>query len=283
MPVDLPFDPSHPVAATSQQKLKVINDVNASSQMTYQPAQLGYTTLLCPVHNRLFHPNWQHGRIYIVTARGGAALSREERQTIRINGEPTIELDYSAMHPRIAYHLRGLKSPDQPYHLWSQTNDDQKELAKLVVNASLNAKSRRDAIGACCEAIRLKTRKNGEWKQGNKLRRARQLRMALAAIGIYPGSPNFFREARKYFVQIYDRGLEYHAPIACDFLTGFGRELMRVESEIALDVMYHFAAKGIPILGIHDSFVVPASYAGELHQVMHDDYQQRLGFAPVIK
>ena len=119
---------------------------------------------------------------------------------------------------------------------------------------------------------------------GNKRKRADQLRNALReTIGISPSSLDFFKQARNFFEQTYDLAAECHQRIADDFLTGLGRELMRVESSIALDVLYYFAAKGVPVLGVHDSFIVPHSYGKELRLVMQKCYRARLGFDPVVK
>jgi hypothetical protein len=142
-----------------------------------------------------------------------------------------------------------------------------------VINTAINAESRRDAVGANCEAVRLKT-KMGLWKAGNRRRLAYEFRDALSeTIGI---TPNFYE-------QTYDLARTCHALIACDFLTGLGTELMRIESGIALDVLYHFAARGIPVLGIHDSFIVPESHSDDLRAVMAECYRSKLGFLPIVK
>jgi hypothetical protein len=44
--------------------------------------------------------------------------------------------------------------------------------------------------------------------------------------------------------------------IASHFGTGIGLRLQRVDSDIAEQVMLHFADQGIPCLGVHDSFIV---------------------------
>ncbi len=280
----LSFDPAHPVAVETQRKLELVNAVNATYEITYQPADLCYRSRLRPLHDRLFHENWEHGRIYLVTARDRASLTRKERESIQFNGEPAVEWDYSAMHPRLGYHLRGLEYHEDPYALWGDaTTAAQRKVAKLVVNTSLNAKSRNDAIGACFQAIRLKT-KSGDLKEGNKRRKALDLRNALSeAIGLSPNSTEFFKQSRAYLSELYDLMIKRHEPIACYVGKDAGAEFMKVESSIALDVMHHLASKGIPVIGVHDSFVVPESSSDELRQAMHDCYQRRLGFAPVIK
>jgi hypothetical protein len=281
----LDHDPANPIAVETQKKLLAVNEVMAECCITYCPAHHLYAAgarQLYPTHFRLFHENWQHGRIYLEADGVGISLRKSERQTIKFDGEPGVELDFGGMHPRMAYHRRGLEAPSDPYRLWSLTGDALRQLAKLVINTAINAESRRDAIGACCELVRLKT-KSGKWKEGNRRRRAYQLRHALSEVGVCPKTPAFFIEARRFFDETYDLAAQYHAPIVHDFLTGLGRELMRIESNIALDVLYCLATKGVPILGIHDSFIVPQSYCNQLHEVMVQSYRTTLGFAPIVK
>ena len=66
-----------------------------------QPLDLSRRTLYRVFNNRSFE---QGGRFY-----GGwwQEVPRVYRRFIRIDGEPTAELDYSSLHPRILYALRG--------------------------------------------------------------------------------------------------------------------------------------------------------------------------------
>ena len=58
---------------------------------------------------------------------------------------------------------------------------------------------------------------------------------------------------------------------------------MRMDSSIAIDILYHFAKRGCPCLSVHDSFIVPTSEEQELKRVMHRFYYARTGFLPVVK
>jgi hypothetical protein len=195
-----------------------------------------------------------------------------------------VEIDFSAVHPRLAYHLRKLECHGDPYSLWGdQTTAALRNLAKLLINTALNARSRHDAIGACFEAIRLKT-KDGGWKEGNQRQRAQELRKALCqTLGINTRSDDFFKQARAFFADVYDLAIKYHESIEADFGADAGSSFMRVESSIALDVLHRLAQEGIPALGIHDSFIVPESYSDILHQLMCECYRAKMGFDPVVK
>jgi len=272
---ELTFDPAHPVAADTRLRLELINTVNSRFSITFRPENpwkhdfIGIRRLR-PIHYARFTDNFDlHGRLY--TRRyGHQSLSEAERQTIEFDGEPCVELDYGGMHPRMLYHQCGLDCQGDPYSLWGEkTTDAQRLLAKRLVNAAINARTPSKAIAACNYRVRLMT-DTGKRKRGKKLERALQLRDALQETGLS-------------FKQVHALAETFHRPIASLFGRDMGIQLMRIDSAIALDVLHHFAVKGIPALGCHDSFIVPRSYREELRQVMDEFYQRRLGFPPVIK
>ncbi len=59
--------------------------------------------------------------------------------------------------------------------------------------------------------------------------------------------------------------------------TDQGIRLMRKDSEITALIHNHFTARGIPVLSVHDSYIVECSLIGELRQVMADASQQVVG------
>ena len=75
---------------------------------------------------------------------------------------------------------------------------------------------------------------------------------------------------------------EFHAPIAHHFYTGVGLRLQRIDSDIAELVMLNFATKGIPILPLHDSFLMHHGYETELAQQMDLAFQKVTGHKPKI-
>ena len=66
-------------------------------------------------------------------------------------------------------------------------------------------------------------------------------------------------------------GMLPSSTISTDLISG--NILMNYDSQIAEQVMLHFAKKGIPALPVHDSFVVPVDYADECWDVMLDAFQ----------
>ncbi len=59
-----------------------------------------------------------------------------------------------------------------------------------------------------------------------------------------------------------------HVPIDRYFFSGAGIELQYIDSNMAEYVINHFTRKDVPVLTVHDSFLVPFQYAEELAVVM---------------
>ena len=71
--------------------------------------------------------------------------------------------------------------------------------------------------------------------------------------------------------------IERHKPIAHHFYTGIGKELQKIDSDMAEDVMLHFAKMRAPVLPIHDSFVMHHGYDKELQDLMGKAFRDRFG------
>ena len=62
--------------------------------------------------------------------------------------------------------------------------------------------------------------------------------------------------------------LETHSAVAHHFYTGAGSRLQLLDSQLAEAVMLHFAELNIPILPLHDSFLMHHGYERELPKLM---------------
>ena len=71
--------------------------------------------------------------------------------------------------------------------------------------------------------------------------------------------------------------LKKHQQIADKFFTGQGLRLQRIDSEIAEYVMLHFAKHDMPILPLHDSFLIRSGYEESLEQVMQEAFYHLVG------
>ncbi len=184
--------------------------------------------------NRIFNHNFAYnGRFYASFQN----LRREERATLKIDNEPTVELDYKSLHPTMLYHQRNLTPPDDMY---GELSDIPRDSYKIVVLVVLNADSRNSAV----------------WSLNKKI-----LDGDIFLSGIKTN-------------HIVDKIAEHHEPIKKYFFTGRGRNLMNRDSRIANEIMLHFAKLDKPCLSVHDSFIVKEQDEDELRTVMNDIYRK---------
>ena len=173
------------------------------------------------------------------------------RKDILINGEPAIELDYSAHHIRIPYHLEGINYRDDPYLALTDDPEERKIFKKLLLVA-LNATSEKKAI----EAFRSECIETA-WK--TELSLADESIRGLLA-----------------------RAREQHRRIAGFIHSGKGRMLQNLDSRITEAILMRMTDIGIPCLPVHDSYIVPKQYEDRLRDVMVGEYKAVIGFEPVI-
>ena len=75
----------------------------------------------------------------------------------------------------------------------------------------------------------------------------------------------------------------YHPELRPHFGTGIGLKYQRIDSDIAETTMLHFAKENIPILPVHDSFIMHKGYEENLRKVMVDAFRARTGSDIPIK
>lgn len=176
----------------------------------------------------------------------------EVRSLIKINGEATAELDYSACHPRMLYNEQGLEAPSDPYGIPEISALEQREgcepgayrpLVKWLTQVLINGRGRPDQVPV--------------------------------PSGIKVPDELGLREITK-FIQC------RHEPISSSFGSRAGLRLMRVESEIASGVVTQARQRGWLALPIHDSFLAQESKKKELKRIMIEEYELRMGHKPQI-
>lgn len=204
---------------------------------------------------RYFNQTMQRGGRF--TARGNSwqNIARTMRPHVTIANEATAELDYKTLHPAILYSMAGADLPDDSYALKGWPRD----LVKLALLVMINAKTRRSAIGAISHSDGRKWERD---EGGNPIAftNERELMQVLAE----PGSPR----AEQLAKQLIDHMARMHAPISHFFGKDMGAKLMAIDSRMAEAVMMEMLGKGIVVLPVHDSFLVPASKASELEAAM---------------
>jgi len=179
----------------------------------------------------------------------------ELRRHLTLNGEAVAEPDFSAMYLRMLYHRRGLEVPsklyDSPYDFGKG-----KKLNKLAVLIVVNCEPGKDPVKAIRQAFR------EDWnlmdKYGNEILKKAFIEELIAD----------FRKA--------------HPAIEQDFFSGKGLEFQNLDSMITSDILDYFLDREIPVLPIHDSYIVARQYGDDLYEVMKEKYRKYMGFDPVI-
>ena len=146
-------------------------------------------------------------------------LPRELRACIKINQEPTVEPDFSAMHIRMLYNLEGIDYRDDPY-LAIAENQKQRKIFKSILLVIINAPTEIKGI----RAVRKKVRKE------------------LFKQGIY------FDTTDKSIISTINKFKEQHKPIARYLNTGIGLKLQNLDSRVAENVLKTMTKEMIPCL-----------------------------------
>ena len=174
------------------------------------------------------------------------SIPSELRSLITINGKETVELDYGSIHPRMLYAYLRIECPDDPYDVG--LDPKYRDLVKKAFNALINARGR--------------IRKFEDPEDGP----------VFDEDGLGMSWNEFLNHVRSYHPKLKDH-----------FGTGIGLKFQRIDSDIAETTMLHFAKDNIPILPIHDSFIMHKGYEETLSKVMADAFKARTGSDIPIK
>jgi hypothetical protein len=184
--------------------------------------------------------SWEmHGRFY-----GGwwQQIGRELRRGIFINGNPTVEVDFKAQHISILNAKLGAEVVYDPYTV----NDDLfpefdrslvRGWCKSLVLTALNARDRSSAYNA--------------FRSGSK-----------------KGSPEK-RLKNSDLDRLLDAFIEKNPHLRDLLCSDQGIKLMFIDGLIAADIINYLTEKNIPVLTIHDSFIVQRQHFAELRIAMN--------------
>ena len=163
-----------------------------------------------------------------------------------MNTPLTVEVDYSGFHVSIAYGLEGLQPPEDPYALRTLvrplTSKQQRQDVKLLGLTAINATDRKSAYSACRDE---KNREQRRLPKDQKISYTNEL-----------------------LEQLLNQFLEENKPIEHHLCTDKGVELMAIDGRITTRIIEHFTRKKIPVLTVHDSYVIQSQYERELMDQM---------------
>lgn len=189
--------------------------------------------LSCKLFHRVFNGDFEHGGRWYGPA--WQNLPKELRPRLTIDGAATCEIDIRSCHPRLLCASAGLQLPfDDPnfdfYRLASFGRDE----VKAAVQVLLNAPNPRSAQGALIQAL---------YQRGRLDPAARAKSLSKAVRAAWP-------------------------QLAPHWGSGIGLRLQRIDADICTRVQAELRAGGIPVLSIHDSFIVPVAERRSLQAVM---------------
>lgn len=170
-------------------------------------------------------------------------LSRIDRATMQIDGQPTCECDFSAMHPTLLYAQEQAVPPSDLYLIPGLPPKECREYIKLALLISINARDYDSSLVALTSRI----------------------------------------PSRIDAAQLLQRIRTAHTKIAKHFWSNAGIRLMNTESNIAESVLVRCALMGIPVLGIHDGFICKRSDAVKMQEIMKSAFNQVTGYMGIVK
>jgi hypothetical protein len=175
-------------------------------------------------------------------------IPKEMRKDIYINDQPTVEIDYKAMHPNMLLE----NSATDPYRLNSLILPDiisdeqqQRDTVKSLILMAINADSANKAFSAF----------RSDRKEGDPLKKL----------------------INEQLQALLDAFTDQYPELRDALNTGQALNLMNKDSMIANMVIHHFTQQDTPVLCIHDSFIIQNNKQDELAKALRHAYRQVTG------
>jgi len=199
---------------------------------------------------RTFTGSFEKGGRY----QGGAwmNLTNQMREYLKINYEPTIELDYKNFNARLIYHMDGLDYEGDDAYI---CGDAPRKLYKTATISMLNSE-----LDNYYNTVKYAFKDKNYHKKGYD--------NCLYMSNVVPIVDDIMREHEK---------IKHH------FGAGEALKTQRLESQIISNILDRFIARGIVALPVHDSVIVQQKHEDLLRQVMEEEYEKVMGFKPIIE
>jgi len=178
-------------------------------------------------------------------------LPKDWREQIRIDGSAVIEVDYSGLHIVLLYAIEGIDYwkdvGKDPYEISGlEKSERMRGLLKLVLLTSINCKSKESAVKAVQYEINMDKEDEYEWVS----------------------------EERIDLEDLINQFASTHKPINKYLFSGHGVKLQNIDATIAEYVINKLTKEEIPVLCIHDSFVVQREHGAKLHDLMQEGFRE---------
>lgn len=172
--------------------IKVLDSYNFSSRkFIITVGETYYDIQLRKVFN---NSSWKQGGRSYVTGEGSSVMKRSFRKDIRINGNPTVEIDFKSLHPSMIAEFQGYRLPDgfDPYGIELDGYDKKtlRYIAKIAFMCIFNSKNLTQATAAVSQELRDLREEGGEhiptqWKEQGLVPPVIQVKLILQELAMH--------------------------------------------------------------------------------------------------
>ncbi|MBN8190428.1 hypothetical protein JF540_27765, partial [Salipiger thiooxidans] len=192
--------------------------------------------------------SWEMGGRYY----GGwwQRTNEKKRAQIAINNEPTVEVDFKGLHVAMLYAEAGLEMEHDPYDIQGEMlelyGESLRPMVKRLALTAINAKDQKSAYLAFRD-------------------------------GFPTGDPakNMTNDMLNELLEAF---LCRNPPLRDAVFSDQGIRLMYKDSLITSSILGFFTLKGIPVLSVHDSYIIDHWHVDELRDVMAHASRATTGF-----
>jgi len=201
------------------------------------------------------------------------------RKDILINGNPVVEVTYNAVYLGILYKLEGLNLYDMTagrdfydVNIPELDNVTELELKEYTHKNLINFK--RFIIKVLIQNAIVATNKTDLWKATIKAVRS-EARTVNGEIQKPP--PNILKIiSYKFLASVFDRVKQKYSLVSHYFLAGLAPRLQLIESNMEMNLIEHFTALKVPILTLHDSYIVEQKWGQTLINTMQCSWLEEM-------
>ena len=206
-----------------------------------------------PYLHRVFNGSMSLGGRFYGSAH--QTMRKQHRQHITIDGEPTVELDYSALHPSLLLWRTGGALSADPYTEIAGKAGITRELVKALLLRLINSEN----VSDFCRVVT---------SSGNESKKA-EAEAGRADEWFIPDVPTGYKGAD--FVEAVEAAFP---TLTGSFGGTIGLELQGIDSKLMADLLAECLSAGIVALPVHDSVIVPQSRADDAREIMFNCYQR---------